>query len=407
MEFRDGLPEDDAGLLRRSIDAMPLGLITLNREGVILQTNRFVSDHAPSLRPGVVLRPALERLTHREMVDRLLIRGEITTFPAEPGGTEHHWLAWPGTNDHGEHSMTFWKTDWNGDMNARRAAFTMAASHELRGPLTTLTGFSEILNMDTTNLTPEQVEATRQIETTARHLAVPVDDVFDLSRNSFGELRLNICDVSPGKALDSVVAALRGPIEERGQTLTCEVENDLPLIKADEARTTQMISNLINNASTHNPGGTAIKVKAGIVGDRLAIEVSDDGDGLPFDPPEEAFQTFRRGAATTGDRTGSGIGLSVTKLLIQLHRGEITVDSTPGEGTRFTRWFPVTFRTALTPGDPGPIGTGFSSFRIPRPLRCCSGGDLKWPGTRLTWCRTESMLWRNLMPGCRIWFWPT
>lgn len=355
MAFTEGPLNDDPELLRRSIDAMPLGLITLNSEGVILQTNRFVSDNAPLLVPGTALRPALERLTHREMVDRLLIRGEITTFAVKAGETEYHWLVWPGRNDHGEHSMTFWKTDWNGDMNARRAAFTMAASHELRGPLTTLRGFSEILNMDTANLTPEQVEAAQQIETTARHLAVLVEDVFDLSRNSFGELRLNLCDVSPGEVLDSVVATLRSRIEERGQTLTCEVENDLPLIRADEARTTQMISNLINNASTHNPDGTAIEVKAGIVADRLAVEVKDDGDGLPFSRPGDAFRTFQRGTnAKAGDRTGSGIGLSVTKRLIQLHRGEITVESSPGEGTCFTLWFPVNFETALTPSDPGP-----------------------------------------------------
>ena len=76
---------------------------------------------------------------------------------------------------------------------------------------------------------------------------------------------------------------------------------------------------------------------------------------LPFDDPEEAFRTFRRGEeSTAGDRTGSGIGLSITKRLIQLHRGRIEVESTRGAGTSFTLWFPIDRDSALDPGEPGP-----------------------------------------------------
>jgi two-component system sensor histidine kinase ResE len=234
----------------------------------------------------------------------------------------------------------------------------MAASHELRSPLTTLQGFAELLNLDPSNLTPEQAEAAEIIERTSRHLTVLVQDVFDLSRNSFGELRLNICTVDLRDVLESVVAQISAVTSERGQTLTCTLDPDLPVIKGDEARTTQMISNLVNNASVHNPEGTAIVVKAGIQGDHVAVSVSDDGRGLPFDDPDDAFRSFRRGpGATAGDRTGSGIGLSLTKRLIQLHRGDITVESRPGEGSTFTLLFPIDRESeaAHAPGEPGPV----------------------------------------------------
>lgn len=356
MHQGSGEADLEVTLLRKSLDGLPSSILTIDPQGVIVYRNQAAREMVPTLAVGDELRPALGKITHREMIDRLLIRRELTTFPTSPDTPDLHWIVWDKPELEGSLVLTAWDTDWSEVMNARRAAFMMAASHELRGPLTTLRGFSEILNMDTTNLTPEQAEAAAIIETTARHLTVLVEDVFDLSRNSFGELRLNLCDVNLEQVLDSVVPTLRGRIEDRGQLLTCEVETGLPTIKADEARATQMISNLINNASVHNPEGTRIAVRAGRTGDRIAISVNDDGDGLPFEDPDEAFRSFRRGeTATAGDRTGSGIGLSITKRLIELHRGEITVESEAGTGTTFTLLFPIEFETALTPGEPGPV----------------------------------------------------
>lgn len=334
---------------------MPAGVITIDRDDVIIQASTPVFEHAPLLAPGVNIRAALERLTHIEMIDRLMIRREVATFPGTPGKREFHWMLWGERNEHGEQVMTFWETDWNEVMNERRAAFTMAASHELRGPLTTLLGFAEILNMNTGNLTPEQVEAAAIVEATARHLSVLVEDVFDLSRNSFGELRLNLCDTDLEEVVQSVVSTARPRITGRGQSLECVIESPLPVIKADQARATQMITNLVNNASIHNPEDVTIRIHARVESGYVIVSVDDNGVGLPFNDPEEAFRTFRRGdESTAGDRTGSGIGLSITKRLIQLHRGNIEVESSPGAGTKFTLWFPVDRGLATAASQPGP-----------------------------------------------------
>lgn len=356
MSSTEGLPVGDAGLLRRSLDGMrAAGVITIDRDGVIVQASGPSLEKAPSLVPGISLREELARLTHVEMVDRLLIRREIATFPGRPAGPEYHWKVWHEGNEQGEIVVSFWDTDWNDEMNERRVAFTMAASHELRGPLTAIQGFAEILNMERGNLTAEQAEAAEIVERTARHLSVLVEDVFDLSRNSFGELRLDLCDTNPEEVIGEVVSITRPEIEERGQSLDCRVEGVLPVIKADPSRTRQMIANLVRNASVHNGEGVSIKVFARVEGDFIAISVEDDGRGLPFDDPEEAFRTFRRGpGSTVGDRSGSGIGLSLTKRLIQLHRGQIEVESSPGRGAKFTLRFPLDRDRALTPGEPGP-----------------------------------------------------
>ncbi len=356
MPYTEGMPTDDAGLLRRSLDGMTsAGILTIDRNNVISQASGPALQKAPTLVPGVPLREALEDLTHEEMIDRLLIAREIATFATRPGGREYHWMVWGDRNSHDELVMTFWDTDWSDEMNERRAAFTMAASHELRGPLTAIQGFAEILNMNPGNLTPEQAEAAAIVEQTAKHLSILVEDVFDLSRNSFGELRLNLDETDLGEIVSDVYSLTRPEVEARDQLLSCEIEGSLPSLRADRSRARQMITNLVRNASIHNEEGISIRILARTEGEYVTVTVEDDGKGLPFHDPEEAFRTFRRGAdVKVGDRTGSGIGLSVTKRLIQLHRGDVEVESSPGDGARFTLWFPVDRDKALAPRAPGP-----------------------------------------------------
>lgn len=352
----EGIPNDDAGLLRRSLDGTPsAGVITFDGNHLVLQASGPAIEKVPSVVPGVNLRDELEKLTHVEMVDRLLIRQEIATFAGVPGGVELHWMVWSQNDEHDEFVMTVWDTDWNEVMNERRAAFAMAMSHELRGPLTTIQGFAEILNMQPENLTPEQREAAEIIERTSRLLSVLVKDAFDLSRNSFGELRLDLAETDLESVIEEVASATRSGIQNRHQSLECEVEKSLPGVQADADRAVQMLTNLVRNASVHNGNGIRIRILAKTEDDHVTVSVSDDGQGLPFVDSEEAFRTFRRGPESTdGDRSGSGIGLSLTKRLIQLHRGRIEVESSPGEGAKFTLWFPIDRDRAVTPDKPGP-----------------------------------------------------
>jgi signal transduction histidine kinase len=342
------MTDQHAALLKRSLDGLPSSIVTLDRDGVVLMVNETATRMLPSVEVGKRLRPVLETLTHREKVDRVLHHKSIATFSGVVGGPELHWIAWDLPGDEGETVLTVWETDWSDDLNEQRAAFAMAASHELRGPLTTLRGFAEILNMDRGNLTPEQAEAAEIIEKTSLHLTVLVDDVFDMSRDSFGELRLHLCDTDLRQMIRTVAATLEPRMSARDQTLEVKIEDGLPTVTADEARVTQVVTNLVNNAAVHNPPGTTVSVSARRLEGEVEIVVADDGQGLPFDDPKNAFRSFNRGeTATEGDRTGAGIGLTITRLLVKLHLGEISVDSTPGAGTRFTVWLPIDREAAL------------------------------------------------------------
>jgi two-component system OmpR family sensor kinase len=115
-----------------------------------------------------------------------------------------------------------------------------------------------------------------------------------------------------------------------------------------------VIENLVHNAHIHCPEGTTIEVSCRAGDGGIQVEVSDDGPGLPFDPPEAAFSSFKHaGTIDFGEMTGSGIGLTVAKRLTELHRGRISVDSSPA-GCRFTVWLPVDRERALARIPPGP-----------------------------------------------------
>jgi signal transduction histidine kinase len=340
--------------LEQVLGVLPMVIAAIDDAGRIIWANAPTSRIAPLLLETRSIREALAGIAHEQKLDRLLIRHEVITCPGRTGGPDLHWMVWTEPLAGGEWVLMVWEADWSEEMNERRTAFTMAASHELRTPLTALLGFAEILEMDTDNLKPAQIEAVQMISETALHLTKLVDDVFELTSNSFGELRLNLERVDLGEIARVLVEAHLQEAANRGDTLTLEVQEDIPPVDADPARVRQMFANLVRNAMVHNPSGTRIVMKLWTDDDAVAVSVSDDGRGLPFSNPKQALSSFSQGDGGSGDRTGAGIGLTIAKRLIELHRGSIEVQSTFGEGSTFTLRFPIDRAKAISPGEPGP-----------------------------------------------------
>ena len=343
------------GYFAAILGALTPGVITVDEGFTIRWRNRSAELMVPEARPGLGVYEALAPFAHEQKIDRLMLRRELVTISPGPDRPNLEWLNCRERLPGGEFVLLTWRSGWTDQLNDRRVAFTMAASHELRTPLTVLLGFIELLAMDTDGLTPGQLEAIEMIDQTGRHLRSLVDDIFDLTKNSFGELRLALEPTGLDGIVESVAGALRPQTVERGQTLATDCEPGLPAIEVDPARIRQVASNLIGNASVHNPEGTAIEVTLRREGDGIELAVADDGVGIGFEHPEDAFHSFARGAAAIeGDLAGSGIGLAVAKRLVELHRGRMRVDTAPGEGTRISIWLPADRSSALTPGEPGP-----------------------------------------------------
>jgi signal transduction histidine kinase len=340
--------------LEELLDILPSALISMTPEYRVVWCNRTTAELAPAVKPGSDLFEVLQPAANPEKIDRLLLRGEKVMFRAEPDLPLLEWLVADHELPGGDLILMAWDPDLTDEMVRRRATFAMAAAHELRSPLTALIGFAEMLDIENENLTPAQVEAASIIRQNAYYLENLVNDILDLTSNSFGELRLELESTDVADAISEVSGSLTERITDGGQSIRVDVEAGLPAVEVDRRRLRQVIENLIHNAHVHCPEGTAIDVSARQVGGGVEIAVADDGPGLPFDPPEAAFSSFSRaGTVDFGTMTGSGIGLTVAKRLTELQRGRISVESSP-EGCRFAIWLPIDRPAALTRVEPGP-----------------------------------------------------
>ncbi|MEX1219429.1 MAG: HAMP domain-containing sensor histidine kinase [Solirubrobacterales bacterium] len=343
-----------AQIYREILDRLPGALLMVNQDFVVEWRNSTSESLIPQLTVGASLYEGLASAANGEKLDRLLLRGEMVMFSAGPELPLLEWLINDGSLGNGNKLLMVWNPALNDEMVERRAAFSMAAAHELRSPLTALIGFAEILDMERDNLNPAQIEAIEIIHTNALYLQSLVSDTLDLTSNSFGELTLELEWIELEGPVLEVTECIRNSAESRGQTITVEIESGVPKIEADARRLRQIIQNLVQNASTHTPSGTAINVSVEVKDDGVLIAVEDDGRGIPFDPPELAFGSFRHGGAVSfGMMTGSGIGLSITKRLVELHRGKISAKSSPA-GSRFEVWLPFDRVDTFTRTPPGP-----------------------------------------------------
>lgn len=340
--------------LETTLNHVPSALFLLDPDRVIVHRNRAAEKLAPPLKVGMDLWTALGPITGEEKVDRIM-RGERLLFQIAPDLPVLEWMIAVDRPPDGSLVLMAWDTMITDEILQRRTTFVVGASHELRSPLTALLGFSEILELEIDSLTPQQAEAVTVIRRNSQHLQSMVDDIIDLSKNSFGDLSLELETIDPTVIIEGVPRSMRPRIEARQQTLTVDISDSLPPIMADPRRLRQIITNLIQNAHAHNPPGTAIEVSATASSKDLIIRVADDGDGLAFDDPEDAFTSFRRGS-TTDDAliAGSGIGLAIIRRMVELHRGTVTVETGPGEGSTFEVRLPRDYDQAkfwIVPGN--------------------------------------------------------
>lgn len=324
------------------LDNVVSAFFTLGPDMTVRYRNRVSAELVPTIKPGLDIWGCLRPLTNEEKIDRLLLHGERVVFSPGPDLPLLEWLMSPHHLADGGRAVMVWDATILDELVEQRIAFVVGASHELRSPLTALLGFAEILDLERETLTPQQAEATDVILQNARHLDAMVEDILDLTKSSFGELQLNLESLDLAQIVTGVIDSLRPQIEDKGQTLEFGAEPGLPAIEVDPQRIKQVVFNLLQNAHGYSPPGSTIKISTSEGDEELLLTVSDNGDGLPFADADDAFESFKRGQTTgTAARPGSGIGLTIVKRLVELHRGSIKVSSEPGVGTAFTVRLPL------------------------------------------------------------------
>jgi two-component system sensor histidine kinase/response regulator len=228
--------------------------------------------------------------------------------------------------------------------NKAKSRFLANMSHELRTPLNAIIGFSELLEDGISGpLDPRQSEFVGYIHTSARHLLSLITDLLDLSKVEAGRLDLNIENVCLPAIAHAANDVLAPVADKRGVALSLALPADLPNFSADPLRLKQIIYNLLSNAIKFTPPKGEVWLSARVVNPELEFAVRDTGSGIRAEDLPRLFLEFEQlGARRNQDLAGgTGLGLALTKRLVELHGGSITVESEWGRGSTFTVRLPL------------------------------------------------------------------
>jgi PAS domain S-box-containing protein len=243
--------------------------------------------------------------------------------------------------------------------NQLKSQFLANMSHELRTPLNAIMGFAEAIRDGVSGEpTAEQREFARDIYEAGQQLLRMINDILDLAKVEAGamELTLEPCDL--GALVDEVVRVAKGLARRKGVELREEIEPRPLELTVDIIKLKQILYNLLSNAVKFSESGGSVTVRGRADKETVKIQVIDTGVGIAPEDMANLFEEFRQvDSSLTRKHEGTGLGLALTRRLVELHGGEITVDSEPGQGTTFT----VTLLRDLVPdgesggrhGDPG------------------------------------------------------
>lgn len=212
-----------------------------------------------------------------------------------------------------------------------KSTFVSVISHELKTPLALITGYAETLGREDVQWDTKTIrEGLTVIREESARLNRLIEDLLDAARVEAGVLKLRMSYVRLDDLAESSVEALR-PLE-REHMFAVDFPPDFPAVPGDPERLRQVLRNLLSNAVKYSPDNSLIRVSGHVQPDLVVVSVSDEGPGIPKDEQAGVFQRFSRGNAAQRTTSGAGLGLYLSKAIIEAHGGEIWVDSTPGQG---------------------------------------------------------------------------
>ncbi len=235
--------------------------------------------------------------------------------------------------------------------NRHKSEFLANMSHELRTPLNAILGYTELILDEIYGAVPDKIgEILERLEHNGRHLLNLINDVLDLSKIEAGQLELALDDYAMADVVHSVVTAVEGLAAEKNLPLTVTMPASLSPGRGDSQRIAQVLMNLLGNAVKFTDSGH-IDVNVEESGGQFTVAVSDTGCGLAAADREHIFNEFHQvDGSSTREKGGTGLGLAIAKRIVEMHGGQIGVDSIAGEGSTFRFSVPVRVAEQGGPG---------------------------------------------------------
>ncbi len=228
--------------------------------------------------------------------------------------------------------------------NRSKSEFLAMMSHELRTPLNAVLGFSSVLDQELFGPpgNDKYAEYARLIHDSGAHLLAIINDILDLAKVEAGRMDIDPARIDMRDIAGECTTLVRGLAEKHGVRVAVNVEDPARPLHADRRMTKQMIVNLLSNACKFAPAGSTVELRCANAPDGgTRVSITDTGPGMNEGEIAIALEPFRQvGDVTTNSRSGTGLGLPLVKSFIEMHGGRLDIQSTPGEGTRATLYFP-------------------------------------------------------------------
>jgi signal transduction histidine kinase/CheY-like chemotaxis protein len=237
-----------------------------------------------------------------------------------------------------------------------KSEFLASMSHELRTPLNAVIGFSDVL-LDRMfgELNDRQAEYIQDIRDSGRHLLELINEILDLSRIEAGRMDLDVGVIDMVPLLNQCLGMVRDRADQHGIEVALEVDATLEPIEGDERKLKQVVLNLLSNAVKFTPDGGAVAMRATAGEGEVIVAVSDTGPGVAPADRERIFAAFQRGdRAARGDAEGTGLGLTLSRRIVDLHGGRLWLEDAPGGGSRFSFAVPACPSHRAAPDDIAP-----------------------------------------------------
>ncbi len=227
--------------------------------------------------------------------------------------------------------------------NKHKSEFLANMSHELRTPLNAIIGFSEVMVGGMAGpMSDEQKDFAADIRDSGKHLLMLINDILDLSKIEAGRMELDKGRFDVQAAIQNAMTLVQGRAQRGGIHLATEISPAVSEYEGDERKFKQIVINLLSNAVKFTPEGGTVTLLADRVNGAYSISVKDSGIGIAPQDQETIFEEFKQvGNDYARKAEGTGLGLTLTRRLVELHGGRINVESEPGKGSKFTFTLPL------------------------------------------------------------------
>jgi PAS domain S-box-containing protein len=288
---------------------------------------------------------AVQVVTNRKRKDGTLIEIDLVSAPIYVGGEQvGYYGIYTDVSELQERTRELGEKSAELEVASQhKSEFLANMSHELRTPLNAVVGFSQVLKEKLFGpLNEKQEEYLNDILSSADHLLALINDILDLSKVEAGQVELERGLFSLREALERGVVMVRERAMKNGVQLDLALDGSVDLVHGDERRIRQVVFNLLSNAVKFSPNGARVAISTTSSNGEVSIAISDTGPGIAAGDQARIFEEFQQARDTAGERPeGTGLGLALSRSLVELHGGRIWVDSEPGTGSTFTFTLPV------------------------------------------------------------------